>query len=90
MPLLSVQNLKSYYILGDEVVKAVDDVSFEMEKGEIVTFVGESGSGKSTLGLSIIRLLPYPGKIIDGKIIFKGRDLLELSEKEMSKIRGKE
>lgn len=85
-----MENLKTYFYTEDGVVKAVDGVSFEVREGETLGIVGESGSGKSVTPLSIMRLLDQNGKIVDGKIIFKGRNLLELSENEMRKIRGKE
>ena len=87
--LLEVENLKVYYYTREGIVKAVDKVSFQMEKGETLGVVGESGSGKSTLGLSLLRLVPPPGKIVDGRIIFDGEDLMKLKEEEMIKIRGK-
>lgn len=85
-----MENLKTYFYTEDGVVKAVDGVSFEVREGETLGIVGESGSGKSVTSLSIMRLLDQNGKIVDGKIIFKGRNLLELSESEMRRIRGKE
>ena len=90
MTLLSITELKTYYYLPDAVIKAVDGVDLEIAEGEIIGIVGESGSGKSTLGLSIIRLVPSPGKIVGGNIFFEGKNLIKLPEKEMSKIRGKE
>ncbi|MCD6113681.1 MAG: ABC transporter ATP-binding protein [Thermoprotei archaeon] len=90
MTLLKINNLKVYYYTRRGIVKAVDNVSLAMNKGEMVGLVGESGSGKSTLGLSIIRVLPPQAKIISGSVIFNGTDLLKLSEREMRKIRGKE
>jgi len=88
--LLSVKNLKTYFFTHEGIVKAVDDVSFSIKKGETLSIVGESGSGKSVTALSIMRLIPQPpGKIINGEIIFNGKDLLKLSEKEMIGIRGK-
>jgi len=87
--ILDIRGLKVYYYTREGVVKAVDNVDFVMEKGETVGLVGESGSGKSTLGFSILKLVPPPGKIVDGKIIFDGIDLTKLDEKEMRKIRGK-
>ena len=88
--LLEVRDLKTYFFLRKGVVKAVDGVSFDLDKGEALGIVGESGSGKTVTALSIMRLVPYPGRIVDGEIKFKGRDLLSLSEDEMRKIRGKE
>lgn len=87
MSLLEVQNLKTYFFTPFGSVKAVDDVSFSLEKGISLGLVGESGCGKTTAALSIMRILPYPGRVIGGKIIYKGIDLLELSEEELRKIR---
>ena len=88
MVLMEIQNLKTYYFLPDYVIKAVDGVSMEIEEGEIIGLVGESGSGKSTLGLSILKLVPPPGRIVDGHIFFEGLDLAALGEEEIEKIRG--
>ena len=91
MKLLEVKNLVTNFYTDDGISKAVDDISFGLDKGETLGLVGESGCGKSVSALSIMRLIPEPsGKIESGKIIFKGRDLLGLSEKEMQKIRGNE
>lgn len=87
--LLTIEKLKTYYFTGGSVVKAVDGVSLNILKGEMIGLVGESGSGKSSLGLSIMRLIPPPGKIVNGKIILDGVDLTKLPEKELRKIRGK-
>jgi len=87
--LLRIENLKVYYYTRDGIVRAVDEVYFSMKKGETIGLVGESGSGKSTLGLAILKLVPPPGRIIDGKIFFDGIDLARLDEGEMQKIRGK-
>lgn len=87
--LLEVKNLKAYYYIKGKVVKAVDKINFFLKKGETVGLVGESGSGKSTLGLSILKLIPSPGKIVGGKLLFDGKDLVTLDEKEMRKLRGK-
>lgn len=88
--LLEVRDLKTYFYTGEGVVKAVDGVTFDIKEGEIFCLVGETGCGKSVTSLSIMRLVPKPGKIVGGKIFFKGKNLLELSEDEMRKIRGKE
>lgn len=87
--LLEVKNLKTYFYTDDGVSKAVDDVCFDLEKGETLGIVGESGCGKSVTSLSIMRLVATPpGKIAGGEILFKGKDLLKISEKEMREIRG--
>jgi len=87
--LLSVRNLKTYFRVKRGVLRAVDNVSFDIKKGEVFCLVGESGCGKSITALSIMRLVPYPGEIVGGEVLFDGVDLLKLSEKEMEKIRGK-
>ncbi|MEX2534548.1 MAG: ABC transporter ATP-binding protein [Trueperaceae bacterium] len=91
MSLLEVENLSSHLLTRRGTVKAVDGVSLRVEAGETLGLVGESGSGKSMTCLSIARLLPWPvGRAVGGKIIFDGKDLMEASEKEMSRMRGKE
>ena len=88
-PILQVQQLKTHFYLMEGVVPAVEEVSFDLHRGETLGLVGESGSGKSVTALSILRLVPDPpGKIVGGKILFEGKDLLALPEKEMRKIRG--
>jgi oligopeptide/dipeptide ABC transporter ATP-binding protein len=88
--LLEVQDLKTYFIKGKSVMKAVDGVSFYVDENETLGLVGESGCGKTLSCLSILRLVPGPaGRIISGRILFEGKDLLTISEKEMRKIRGK-
>jgi oligopeptide transport system ATP-binding protein len=88
--LLSVKDLKTYFQTEDGVVKAVDGISFELEKGETLGIVGESGSGKSVTNLSVMRLIPEPpGKIVSGDIRFDGIDVRQLSIDEVRKIRGK-
>lgn len=90
MSLLEIKNLKTYFYIDDEVIPAVDDVSFGIEKGEILALVGESGSGKSVTSLSIMGLIKEPGKIIDGEIIFNNENLINKKEKQMQHIRGNE
>ena len=86
--LLEVRNLKTYFFTEDGVVKAVDGVDFEVYPGEVLGLVGESGCGKSVTSFTIMRLVGVPGRIVDGEILFEGRDLLKLSEDEMVKMRG--
>lgn len=88
--LLEINDLKVSFYTGEGEVKAVRGVSFHVDKGEILGIVGESGSGKSVTSLSIIRLLKSTGKIKEGEIIYKGKDLLDFSGDEMRKIRGNE
>ncbi|WP_458207449.1 ABC transporter ATP-binding protein [Haladaptatus sp. NG-SE-30] len=88
-PLLSVSNLRTTFDIPRGIVKAVDDVSFDVRRGETVCLVGESGSGKTVACESITRLVPEPpGNIEDGQIDFDGRDLLECSPAELREIRG--
>jgi len=87
-PLLEVQGLKTYFFTEDGVVKAVDGVDFEIYPGEVLGLVGESGCGKSVTSVSIMRLVSPPGKIIEGKILFDGEDLLTVPETEMMRVRG--
>ena len=89
MSLLEVKNLKVYYFTEVGVVKAIDNISLSVRKGESLGVVGESGSGKSTLASAILRLIPPPGRIVDGKIFFDNIDLTSISEEEMRRIRGK-
>jgi len=87
-PLLEVRNLKTYFYTEDGIVRAVDGVSFEVYPGEVLGIVGESGCGKSVTSLSIIRLISAPGKVAEGEILLDGQNLLNLTEEEMTKIRG--
>ena len=90
-PLLCLENLKAYFFTDAAVVRAVDGVSYEVNAGETLAVVGESGSGKSVTALSILKLIPSPpGRIVEGRILFKGRDLVPLTNEEMRAIRGKE
>ena len=88
--LLEVKNLRTHFETEDGIVKAVDNVSFQLKRGETLGIVGESGSGKSVTNLSIIRLIPDPpGKIVSGEVIFNGTDLLLLPNEAIRKIRGR-
>jgi oligopeptide/dipeptide ABC transporter ATP-binding protein len=87
--ILSVQNLSTYFYMQQGVAKAVQDVSFDIPAGKTVALVGESGCGKSVTALSVLRLIPNPpGKIVGGKILFKGRNLPDLRDSQMRAIRG--
>lgn len=87
--LVSITGLKTHFFTERGIVKAVDDVDFAIGKREIVGLVGESGSGKSTLGLSIMRLVSPPGKIVGGSIFFDGDDLTKKTDSEMRDVRGR-
>ncbi len=88
--ILSVDDLKTYFMTEDGVVKAVDGISFDLKKGETLGIVGESGSGKSVTNLSVMRLIPEPpGKIAGGRVMFDGTDVLSLPIEAVRKIRGK-
>ena len=89
--IISVKDLRTYFYLSTGVAKAVDGVSFDLKKGETMGIVGESGSGKSVTASSIMRLLPKNvGKIKSGEILFEGRDIVKMSEKELLSIRGRD
>lgn len=88
MSLLEVDHLTIDYKTRRGIVRAVNDVSFSMKKGETLGLVGESGSGKSTLGLSLVRLVPFPGVIRSGHIRVEKKDIVSLRDKEMRSIRG--
>ena len=89
--LLRVSGLKTYFYTASGVAKAVDGVSFSLNRGEVMGIVGESGSGKSVTSNSIIRLLPpQTGRIVAGEILFEDRDILKMSNKELLEFRGKE
>jgi oligopeptide transport system ATP-binding protein len=91
MPLLEVEDLKTYFYTQDGVVKAVDGVSMYINEGETLGVVGESGSGKSVTALTMMRLIPQPpGKIVGGHIQFDGKDLLKASDEQIRRIRGKD
>ena len=76
--LLQVENLTSYFFLDEGVLKAVDNVSFKVSENETVALVGESGCGKTIVALSLLNLMPPPGRIVGGKILLDGEDLLQV------------
>jgi oligopeptide/dipeptide ABC transporter ATP-binding protein len=88
--MLEVRGLTTEFYTRAGVVRAVEDVSFDLERGATLALVGESGSGKSITSLSIMRLVPPPGKIVAGEIIFEGRDLMRLDGEQMRRLRGRE
>jgi oligopeptide/dipeptide ABC transporter ATP-binding protein len=88
--ILRLEDLTAEFVTPDGVVSAVNRVSFSVRRGETLVLTGESGSGKSTVGLSILNLLPHPGRITSGRVYLKGRDLLTLPAEEMRRIRGQE
>ncbi|RWJ05715.1 ABC transporter ATP-binding protein [Mesorhizobium sp.] len=90
MPLLEIEDLQVHFVTQDAVVRAVNGVSFTIEAGETVAVVGESGCGKSVTSMSILRLLPNPPAHIGGRIVFDGRNLLDLDEASIRAVRGSE
>jgi len=88
-PVLRVEDLATHFPTARGVVKAVDGVSFELARGEILGLVGESGSGKSITGFSILGLVDPPGRIVRGRILFQGRDLVGLAPDELRRLRGR-
>jgi oligopeptide/dipeptide ABC transporter ATP-binding protein len=88
--ILEVRHLSTHFLTRAGRVKAADDVSFNIKRGSTLALVGESGSGKSVTSLSIMRLVPPPGKITAGEILFSGRDLMKLDDKQMRRLRGRE
>jgi oligopeptide/dipeptide ABC transporter ATP-binding protein len=88
MPLLQVEDLRTHFFTRRGVVKAVDGVTFSVAPGETLGIVGESGSGKTITSMSLLRLVPPGGKIVSGKMLFDGVDLLKLSEAKMREYRG--
>ena len=89
--LLQVRNLTTQFFTSSGIVRAVDNVSFDVEEGETVAVVGESGCGKSVSALSILRLVPWPpGKIVGGSINFRGQNLLEMNDADIRRVRGRE
>jgi oligopeptide/dipeptide ABC transporter ATP-binding protein len=89
-PLLEVSDLRTYFFTREGTVKAVDGVSFSVQRGEVRGIVGESGCGKSMTALSILQLVDKPGRIVSGEVIFKGESLLKKSRREMTSLRGQQ
>tara|TARA_Y100000589_G_scaffold331131_1_gene383403 strand:+ start:1299 stop:2288 length:990 start_codon:yes stop_codon:yes gene_type:complete len=87
-PTLSVCNLETHFFTRDGVAKAVDSISFDVGKGEIMGLVGESGSGKSVTGFSILGLVDPPGEVVGGQVLFNGDDLVGLDDEQMQGLRG--
>lgn len=89
-PILQVEDLHADFVTPDGVVRAVNGVSFSIERGQTLVLTGESGSGKSTVGLALLGLLPHPGRVLGGRLLYEGRDLLAMPTEEMRRVRGKE
>ena len=90
-PLLQVDDLHVHFVTSRGVVRAVEGISYTVGRGEVVAIVGESGCGKSVSALSIMRLLAQPaGRVVRGRILLEGRNLLEISDEEMRQVRGRE
>ena len=89
-PLLEIRNLHTYFATREGVVKAVNGVSLSLEENSVLGVMGESGSGKTMTALSIMRLVPFPGEVVGGEVLYEGRDLLRVSDDEMRHIRGRE
>jgi peptide/nickel transport system ATP-binding protein len=87
-PTLQVENLQTHFFTKQGVAKAVDGISFTVDRGEVMGLVGESGCGKSVTGFSIIGLVDPPGEVVGGRILFKGEDLVGLDEERMRQLRG--
>lgn len=88
--ILEIKNLQTFFFTDDGVAKAVNGIDFEIERGETLGIVGESGCGKSVTSMSILRLVSPPGRIVGGKIIFNGKNLLDNNDDQMRQIRGDE
>jgi oligopeptide/dipeptide ABC transporter ATP-binding protein len=89
-PILQVRHLKTQFPTHQGVVRAVDDVSFDLYPGETLGIVGESGSGKSITALSLLRLVPDPGRIVGGEILFKNEDLMKMTDEDVRELRGRD
>ena len=88
--LLSVEDLAATFFLDEGELRAVDGLSFEIDEGETVSLVGESGCGKTIVALSILDLVPSPGRVVDGRVLFRGKDLLRLPPEALRQVRGGE
>jgi oligopeptide/dipeptide ABC transporter ATP-binding protein len=88
--LVEVKNLKSYFFLDEGVLKAVDDLSFSIAEQETVALVGESGCGKTIVALSLLDLIPSPGRVVDGQLLFEGEDLRKMGPEQTRLIRGRQ
>jgi oligopeptide/dipeptide ABC transporter ATP-binding protein len=89
-PILQVRDLRTQFLTDGGIVTAVDGVSFDLYPGESLGIVGESGSGKSVTALSILRLVPDPGRIVSGQVMFRDQDLLQVTGEEIREIRGRD
>ncbi|MEO6197080.1 MAG: ABC transporter ATP-binding protein [Dehalococcoidia bacterium] len=89
-PILLIEGLRAEFPTPDGVVKAVNGVSLSLQRGRTLVITGESGSGKSTVGLSVLNLVPSPGRITNGRVLFQGRDLLTLQVEDLRRVRGRE
>lgn len=89
-PVLRVEDLRSYFFTPEGVVKAVNGVSFALERGSTLAILGESGAGKTSVGLSILNLLPHPGRITGGRVFLDGREISGLKGEELRRVRGRE
>ena len=87
-PILQVRDLRTQFATDGGVVRAVDGINFDLYPGESLGIVGESGSGKSITALSILRLVPEPGRIVSGEIKFRNDDLMKMSDEEIREVRG--
>ena len=88
MDLLEIKDLTTHFFTRAGVIKAVDNLSLRLQRDRVLGLVGESGCGKTVTALSVLNIVPYPGRIVSGSIFFEGRDLLTLEPKEMRSIRG--
>lgn len=86
--ILEIENLCTYYFGSDGTAKAVDGVSLSLPRESTLAIVGESGCGKTTLGLSVLNLIPHPGRIVSGRVLFEGRDIVKMTGEELRRLRG--